>query len=293
MYVIFSRDLEIACDESVVRSFGEPSSYALALIGMEERKARFAPLYSGFSKYAIEERICSIMKNKKNTIWGLMLAFILILTITAAFATSCAKIDVLPDDTSSDAAEPGSIADEPANHLAASNALRYAYGLRRFMPAEWRENETGARYYLENPVNLGKHGTITAVYFSNKYLYTEYDSTFAKGLDGNAREKIDWAENRIPSCYYYHPNDRCGTEDHDCDDIVGHFPTAITSEDGSQYVIGGYDGRMASYFRYGDWAYEFSPSQVITLQYGNDDFYEIQLTRMPEEYISQRESGEY
>lgn len=43
MYIFFNRDLEFACDEEVVRRFGEEekAAYAMALIEMEEEKADF------------------------------------------------------------------------------------------------------------------------------------------------------------------------------------------------------------------------------------------------------------
>jgi beta-lactamase regulating signal transducer with metallopeptidase domain len=48
MYVLANRDIELACDEAVVRAFGQTSrsQYALALIGMEEAKIGLAPLAS-------------------------------------------------------------------------------------------------------------------------------------------------------------------------------------------------------------------------------------------------------
>jgi hypothetical protein len=55
MYILLNRDIEIFCDETVVREFGETpnSMYALMLIGIEEKKSALSPLYSGFSRYAI------------------------------------------------------------------------------------------------------------------------------------------------------------------------------------------------------------------------------------------------
>lgn len=72
MYVLANRDIELSCDESVVRIFGErmKSAYALTLIGLEEKKSRLNPLASNFNKNAIEERIVSIMKMKKKLSYG-------------------------------------------------------------------------------------------------------------------------------------------------------------------------------------------------------------------------------
>ena len=82
--------MELACDETVVATFGEKmkSSYALALISMEERKSRLTPMCNNFSKNSIEERIESIMKFKKNTILSLILAVGLVGGTTLVFATS-------------------------------------------------------------------------------------------------------------------------------------------------------------------------------------------------------------
>lgn len=90
MYILANRDIEIACDETVVRIFGESnkSSYALALIELEEKKSGLAPLFVNFSKNVFEERIVSIMKIKKTTMIGMITALALIAGTTAVFATS-------------------------------------------------------------------------------------------------------------------------------------------------------------------------------------------------------------
>lgn len=90
LYLLMNRDLEIACDEKVVKLFGEStkSNYALSLIEMAERRAKFTPFYSSFSKNATEERIVSIMKFKKTSVFSLVLAFILVVGATFVFAES-------------------------------------------------------------------------------------------------------------------------------------------------------------------------------------------------------------
>ena len=54
MYILANRDLELACDEAVIRQYGMQAcpSYALALLGMEEKRNRLSPLASSFSKSA-------------------------------------------------------------------------------------------------------------------------------------------------------------------------------------------------------------------------------------------------
>ncbi len=90
MYALANRDIELSCDEAVVRLFGEhaKSAYALTLIRMEEVRSGLAPLCNNFSRNAIEERIVAIMKGKKTSLAAMFTATALIIGVTTAFATS-------------------------------------------------------------------------------------------------------------------------------------------------------------------------------------------------------------
>ena len=90
MYILANRDIELSCDEAVVRLFGEntKAAYARALISMEETRSGLTPLCSSFSKNAIEERITAIMKIKKTTVFSLVLAGFIVVGTATAFATS-------------------------------------------------------------------------------------------------------------------------------------------------------------------------------------------------------------
>lgn len=92
MYVLANRDLEITCDEKVVRCLGEKSKapYALTLIVLAEEQTKIMPLSNAFAKNAVEERVNTILKTKKITMLGMAVAVIAILSLTAvtAFATS-------------------------------------------------------------------------------------------------------------------------------------------------------------------------------------------------------------
>lgn len=90
MYVLLNRDLELSCDESVLRLLGENnrSAYAMTLIDMKEVQSGFRPLYSSFNKNAIEERIRAIMKMKKLSVISIVTALALVAGVTSVFATS-------------------------------------------------------------------------------------------------------------------------------------------------------------------------------------------------------------
>lgn len=95
MYVFANRDMELSCDECVVRILGEQekSAYALTLINLEEQKSGCAFLCSHFSKNTTEERIESIMKYKRSSVLAVVLSLALVIGATAGFAASGAEAD--------------------------------------------------------------------------------------------------------------------------------------------------------------------------------------------------------
>lgn len=90
MYLLFNRDIELSCDETVLNLLGrnKRSDYALALIDMEEQKGGFASFASGFGRNAIEERIRAIMKMKKASLITILAAVVVVACVSILFATS-------------------------------------------------------------------------------------------------------------------------------------------------------------------------------------------------------------
>ena len=95
MYILFNRDLELSCDETVVRRFGMDikSVYSTSLISMEEKKSGLTPLCNSFSKNAIEERIRAIMKIKKTSKFAVIISAVLVICVTGGFATSASSLE--------------------------------------------------------------------------------------------------------------------------------------------------------------------------------------------------------
>ena len=130
MYVLANRDIELSCDEAVIREFGErtKSAYAMALIRMEETRSGLTPLCNNFSKNTIEERILSIMKYKKTTLIGAALALALVLAVTVGFASSPRVTKTTPNtevDTNIDADTQGAVISTPSPE---ENSLVRVYG---------------------------------------------------------------------------------------------------------------------------------------------------------------------
>lgn len=90
LYFLGNRDLELSCDEAVLRQFGTRArgDYARMLIRMEERKSGLSPIYNGFSKNAVEERVRAIMRHKKRSAPAVCTAVLLVAVVAVCFATS-------------------------------------------------------------------------------------------------------------------------------------------------------------------------------------------------------------
>jgi len=88
MFALVNRDLELTCDEMVLRRFGTETktAYAYTLIGLAEQGRGLTALHSGFvknSKNATEERIVSIMTTKRKSTLSVTVACMLVAVLVA------------------------------------------------------------------------------------------------------------------------------------------------------------------------------------------------------------------
>lgn len=92
MYKQFSQDIEMACDEKVIKLFGADAKpdYAYAIIQLMEKKPKISFMYSGFGEKPVEERIISIMKLGKTTKRSIVVSITVILMSTMVFFTTVA-----------------------------------------------------------------------------------------------------------------------------------------------------------------------------------------------------------
>lgn len=162
MYILANRDLELSCDETVVRRFGANvrASYAKVLIRMEETRSGFAPIGSHFSKNAIEERITAIMKIKKTTIISIVMAALLIAGTITTFATSA--------QTSVGTVQAGAVTEEnSASAIGSGAAFETGDGLKP--STEYTTigitDRDHSWFYQGKP--------IAAIYDDNGYIYTD------------------------------------------------------------------------------------------------------------------------
>ena len=88
MFVLFNRDIELVCDDETIKIIGRENrkEYAMTMIELLDDKT--SVLHNYFAKNAVEERIASILRNNKTSVFSVVLASFLTLCITAVFATS-------------------------------------------------------------------------------------------------------------------------------------------------------------------------------------------------------------
>lgn len=96
MFILFNRDIELVCDDAVIRKIGRENrkKYAMALLEMLDSSSDV--LHSYFSKNAIEERIVSLSVHTDKGGLSCAAAGVLTFCVTAFFAASAVpykKID--------------------------------------------------------------------------------------------------------------------------------------------------------------------------------------------------------
>lgn len=101
-YVLLCRDIELACDERVIRQLGidikKPYSQALINCSIQRRMISACPL--AFGEGSIKGRIRSVLHYKKPAFWIIITTLILSLTVTICFLTDPPESD--PQSSSAD-----------------------------------------------------------------------------------------------------------------------------------------------------------------------------------------------
>ncbi len=102
MYELAGRDLELSCDEAVLRRMADGrAEYAMTLISLEERRMP-DPLLSGFGGRAVRERVRQIMLYRQRGLRGSLIGAAILLVSLTVFATAAAAApayeasDVIP-----------------------------------------------------------------------------------------------------------------------------------------------------------------------------------------------------
>ena len=268
MYLLFNRDIELSCDETVLHLLGRNrrSDYALALIDMEEQKGGFASFASGFGRNAIEERIRAIMKMKKASLITILAAVVVVACVSILFATS-AKNN--PIDTELPSSESETVSDKiltdddqtkqevsvNTSKKTFSPAERFAelekYGVM-FVPSETDSTKGDLYYngelvkYFADPNPSGNFTFFSETEGSNLTLYITYNE------DGTLKKLNTTTEDTLN--LYPYPDGPLRISE--CQDLTEYFesfgrhqlifqPSPADSNSGNLYMR---DGTLVSTF---------------------------------------------
>ena len=88
-YILLCRDIEMACDERVVRDFGpeEKKAYSAALLSCSVNARPITACPLAFGEVGVKQRISSVLHYKKPAFWVILLAAVLIAVLALGFLT--------------------------------------------------------------------------------------------------------------------------------------------------------------------------------------------------------------
>ncbi len=173
MYVLLNRDMELSCDEKVVRLSGgtQKAAYARVLIDMAARQSGLMPLGSHFGQNVVEERIDAIMKWKKNSFCKKIVSGAVFVGLAVVFTASTLTVKVNAKDDKKIPSGTGFTEEEYVSLLA-------LYGYDNLTVAEYQEK-------IWETVDTPEYMELLERFSQNQAFYEEKD------------------ENEIAAWYFY------------------------------------------------------------------------------------------
>ena len=207
MVWLANRDMELACDEAVLRALGPDcrKAYALALLDMAQRNLKSAPLCSGFARSGTEERIRAILSFKRFPARAAVFASVLFLLSAGVFATQAVPAQsaapVLTEERSvsepenvpapaspapakETAVQPEISAPEPEPEILPEAAPKYVFPLENADAAVndsygWREHPVSKKVSFHSGVDLdAPAGSNVLAVADGTVLHAEYNKAY-------------------------------------------------------------------------------------------------------------------
>ncbi len=183
-FVLLCRDIELACDEKVIKELAETErrEYSLALVKNSISRKRIAACPLAFGEVGVKERVKRVMNYKKPAFWVVVSAIALSIVLTVCFLTNPAGMKItgiedhgkMLDDVYSvniivgdeTDARFGSHAEEIVKALKSLRVEEYPISQNR---SEDRDstNRLVIRYGDSNPTMLCFNADCTEVYINN------------------------------------------------------------------------------------------------------------------------------
>ena len=94
-YILLCRDIELACDEKVIRDMGaqDKKAYSEALLAYSVPRRMIAACPLAFGEVGVKKRIASVLHYKKPAFWILIIALIASVAVAVCFLTNPAEDD--------------------------------------------------------------------------------------------------------------------------------------------------------------------------------------------------------
>ena len=193
MVWLANRDMELACDEAVLRALGSDckKAYALTLLDMAQRNPKSAPLCSGFAKSGTEERICAILSFKRIPAWvGICVAVLFVLT-ASVFTTQAVSLAAVPEP------EPAVQEEIPEENVAVSvSESELLPATPPIMPEQEAESEIESETQTRSEVCAYIFPLEdTSVEVTNPYGWQEHPVTKQKSLHSGVDLAADYGTN--------------------------------------------------------------------------------------------------
>ena len=114
-YILLCRDIELACDEKVIKLLGnhQQADYAQALLSCSIRRRSIAACPLAFGEVGVKERVKSIMKYKKPAFWIIIVAIVICAVVAVCFLT---------DPVEEDSSQSGSISFQQEDETPSTDA---------------------------------------------------------------------------------------------------------------------------------------------------------------------------
>ena len=89
-YVLLCRDIELACDEKVIKELGneQRADYTQALVACSVNRRMIAACPLAFGEVGVKERVKSVMNYKKPAFWVIIIAVIICVGVAVCFLTN-------------------------------------------------------------------------------------------------------------------------------------------------------------------------------------------------------------
>ena len=238
-YALLCKDIELACDEHVVRALSPVSrqQYALALLNCGVNRPAIAACPLAFGEVGVKERIKRVMKYKKPALWVMILAVILCAAASVCLLTNpvaeAVQLDEIPKVSER--------LDSHIDSVTTTDDGAVTYNVTLSVPNYENTVTTAdgaATYHITLPVPTVPEEPVPILQVRPRAITAEEARTFVEGFFGDETVyefSADDEADPVPCAWQFHPETYYYP---DVPDANGHeHIEAVSQLDGVPYRI--------------------------------------------------------